>query len=156
MLIAVKLRDIVVDPKRNVVLTTLPAEEAISLIKKSYGFLSAAVQVQIQGDMALISFDDLRSEEIEEATRLCERAGKRAAEGNYRKAVDIYKRVLELDPGLLRARRDLAMACVELGEFDEAKNHLIEVLRLDPKDVWSWVVLANHFSKHEHDLATAE
>jgi hypothetical protein len=48
------------------------------------------------------------------------------------------------------------MACVELGEFDEAKNHLVEVLRLDPKDVWSWVVLANHYSKQEHDFETAE
>jgi len=156
MLIAVKLKDIVVDPKCHVDLTSLPAEEAISLIRRSYGFLAAAVQVQIQGVTALISFDDKKAQDIEEATRLCERAGKRAAEGSYQKAVGIYKRALELNPGLLRARRDLAMACVELGEFDEAKNHLIEVLRLDPNDVWSWVVLANQYSKHEHDLATAE
>jgi len=156
MLIAVKLKDVVVDPKHNVDLTTLPTEQAISLIKKPYGFLAAAVQVQIQGDTALISFDERKAQDAEEAARLCERGGKRAAEGNYRKAVDIYRRALELDPGLLRARRDLAMAFVELGEFDEVKNHLIEVLRLDPKDVWSWVVLANQYSKHDHDLATAE
>ncbi len=50
MLIAVKLRDIVVDPKREVDLTTLPPAEAAWLIQKSYGFLAPAVRVEIQAD----------------------------------------------------------------------------------------------------------
>lgn len=86
-----------------------------------------------------------------QAERLAERAGKRAAEGHYEKAVGILKRALELQPSLHRARRDLAMAYVKLGDVDNATNHLIEVLRLNPRDAWSWVVLANLYIREKSD-----
>jgi Flp pilus assembly protein TadD len=130
--------------------------ELEAAVRRCFAFFPKSAKIQIAGDTVTVEFPEAAAADAAEAVRLCERAGKRAGEGNYWKAVDIYKRALELDPGLLRARRDLAMACVALGEFDEAKNHLVEVLRLDPKDVWSWVVLANHYSKQENDFATAE
>jgi tetratricopeptide (TPR) repeat protein len=51
-------------------------------------------------------------------------------------------------------RRDLAMICVETGGNDEAKDYLIESLRLTPDDPWSLVVLGNQYAK-EDDQATA-
>ena len=134
----------------------LSAAEVETAVRRCFAFFPQSATIRVDGETVTIELPEAAAADAAEAVRLCERAGKRAGEGNYRKAVDIYKRALELDPGLLRARRNLAMACVELGEFDEAKDHLVEVLRLDPKDAWSWVVLANHYSKHENDFDTAE
>lgn len=83
-----------------------------------------------------ISFSEESSNAQDEAARLAERAAKRAAEGNYDKAISLWKRVLELNPALHKARRDLAMSCMETGDTESAKNHLIEVLRLSPGDPW--------------------
>jgi tetratricopeptide (TPR) repeat protein len=85
-----------------------------------------------------------------------ERAGRRATEGDYKKAISIWKRVLELQPSLHKARRDLAMALVEVGDVDGAVNHLIEVLRFDPKDAWSWVVLGNLYIQQKADKDTGQ
>ena len=88
--------------------------------------------------------------------RLAEKAGKRASEGRYAKAIDIYQRVLDLQPSLNRARRDLAMIYAETGDVDNATNHLIEVLRLDPSDAWNWVVLGNLYAGGKGDPETGE
>ncbi len=63
--------------------------------------------------------------------------------------------MLELDPAMAEARRELAMTLFELGEMEDAKNELIDALRLHPDDVGSYVVLGNIYVKHERDLATA-
>jgi tetratricopeptide (TPR) repeat protein len=68
----------------------------------------------------------------------------------------ILKRVLELEPSNYKARRDLAMVFVEKGESENAKNQLIEVLGIQPNDVWSLVVLANLYSKYENNFEVAE
>jgi len=47
------------------------------------------------------------------------------------------------------------MVCYELGEFEEAKDHLIEVLRLDPSNAWSFVILGNIYSRTRNDGASA-
>ena len=48
------------------------------------------------------------------------------------------------------------MAYVEVGDVESATNHLIEALRLDPKDAWSWVVLANLCIREKADPDTGE
>jgi Tfp pilus assembly protein PilF len=135
---------------------TLSREELEAGVRRRLAFLPKSAKVTIEGEVVTIELPETTAPNAAAASQLYERAGKRAREGQYRKAVDIYRRVLELDPSLLTARRDLAMAYVELGEVEEAKNHLIEVLRLDPKDCWSWVVLANLYSKYDNDFVTAE
>jgi Flp pilus assembly protein TadD len=125
-------------------------------VLKHYAFLPKPITVTLEGDDVLISFPEEPDAKKEEAARLADRAVKRASEGNYEKAIGIYKRVLELQPSFHSARRDLAMAYVEVGDVENATNHLIEVLRLDPKDAWSWVVLANLYIREKGDPDTGE
>jgi len=126
------------------------------LVLKQFGFLPQPVLVTVEGDEVVIQYPEESTAAQAEAARLAERAGKRAAEGQYEKAIGILKRALELQPSLHKARRDLAMAYVETGDVDNATNHLIEVLRLDPGDAWSWVVLANLYIREKSDKETGE
>ena len=125
-------------------------------VLKHYGFLPKPIAVTVENDEVVISYPEEPDAKREEAARLAARAVKRASEGQYEKAIGIYKRVLELQPSFHAARRDLAMAYMELGDVDNATNHLIEVLRLDPKDAWSWVVLGNLYIREKGDLETGE
>ena len=139
--------------------TPPPNADVVSLtplVVKQFGFLPQPVMVTVEGDEVVIQYPEESTPAQAEAARLAERAGKRAAEGNYEKAIGILKRVLELQPSLHKARRDLAMAYVEIGDIDNATNHLIEVLRLDPGDAWSWVVLANLYIREKSDKETGE
>jgi Flp pilus assembly protein TadD len=127
-----------------------------ALAVKQFSFLPQPVTVVVDGDDVVITYPEEGTAAQMEAARLAERAGKRAAEGQYEKAIGIWKRVLELQPSLHAARRDLAMAYVEVGDVENATNHLIEVLRLDPGDAWSWVVLANLYIREKSDKETGE
>lgn len=137
-IIRFKLSDFTLSTEGDSALT-LTANDVLDKLR----FLPKPTSIEIEGDEAVLHFPDESETQKEEAKRLAKRAGSRAQEGNYDKAVGILQRALELDPLLISARRDLAMVYVEMGRTDEAVNHLIEVLRLDPKDGWSWVVLAN-------------
>jgi len=77
-------------------------------VLKHYGFLPKPIDVTLEDDDVLISFPEEADAKKEEARRLADRAVKRASEGNYEKAIGIYKRVLELQPSFHSARRDLA------------------------------------------------
>jgi tetratricopeptide (TPR) repeat protein len=118
-------------------------------VLKHYAFLPKPIAVTLEGDEVVISYPEETDAKREEAEKLAARAVKRASEGNYEKAIGIYKRVLELQPSFHAARRDLAMAYMELGDVENATNHLIEVLRLDPKDAWSWVVLGLQYAREQ-------
>ena len=69
--------------------------------------------------------------------------------------MQLFKRILERIPNHTEARRNLAMAYLESGDKEQAKNHLIEVLRLDPKDAWSYVILGN-IAKSEKRIDQAD
>jgi tetratricopeptide (TPR) repeat protein len=125
-------------------------------VLRHYAFLPKPIAVTLEGDEVVISYPEEADTKREEAARLAARAMKQASEGNYKKAIGIYKRVLELQPSFHAARRDLAMAYLETGDVENATNHLIEVLRLDPKDAWSWVVLGNLYIREKGDPETGE
>ena len=99
-------------------------------VLKHYAFLPKPIIVTLEGDDVVISFPEEPDAKKEEAARLADRAVKRAKQGDYEKAIGIYKRVIELQPSFHEARRDLAMAYMEIGDVENATNHLIEVLRL--------------------------
>ncbi|MGO8836178.1 MAG: tetratricopeptide repeat protein [Limisphaerales bacterium] len=127
-----------------------------AMARRQFEFLRQPLQIEIGENAVTVSFAEESPNAQDEAGRLAERAAKRAAEGNYDKAISLWKRVLELNPSFHKARRDLAMSSMETGDIEGAKNHLIEVLRLNPGDAWGWVVLGNLYAKNEKDWATAE
>ena len=119
------------------------ADAVTALALKQFAFLPQPLTVLVEGDNVSLSFPEESEAAQVEAVRLAKRGSQRAREDHYEKAISIFKRSLELMPSLHLARCDMAMAYTEMGEVDNATNHLIEVLRLNPKDVSSWVVLAN-------------
>lgn len=133
----------------------LSTAEIIDTIRKQFDYLPGEVLIEIKDGVAIIQFEEASAQAQTEACRLFEKAGKRAQSGEFRKAKDIYARVLELDPAMAGARRELAMTLFELGDMAAAKDKLIDALRLRPDDAWSYVVLGNIYVKHDHDHAAA-
>ena len=134
-----------------------PDDGTISaMVKRQFAFLPQPLDIEIGVSAVTVSFPSESKNAQTEASRLAERAAKRATEGDSAKAISLLKRVLDLQPSFHQARRDLAMNCMEVGNVESAKNHLIEVLRLNPGDAWSWVVLGNIYAKAEKDWPTAE
>jgi len=133
-----------------------PLTDLETRVREQFSFLPQPIEVQFDGWRGVIIYTEESPAAREEAKRLQEKAAKRAAQGNYDKALGILKRVLELEPSNYKARRDLAMVFVEKGETEEAKNQLIEVLGVQPNNVWSLVVLANLYFKYENNFEVAE
>jgi tetratricopeptide (TPR) repeat protein len=154
--IIVPLSDILLDPQKPVDLTTLPVDQSIQLIKQSYGFLSDSVEVSIENGIATITLPDEKSKKVNEALDWFDRGLKKAKQGDYQNAIQLLKRTLEYLPAHTDARRNLAMAYLETGNSEEALNQLIDVLRLDPKDVWGYILLGNIYVKNKEDRKTGE
>ena len=129
--------------------------EVEALVRREFAFVGRPLKIVLEGDFVTVSFEE-NPAAVMEAERLTERAAKKAREGQYEKAISLWERVLELQPSRHIARRDLAMAQFERGNMEAAKDHLIEILRFNPKDAWSWVVLGNIYAKGKDDLETAE
>ncbi|MBE0545432.1 MAG: hypothetical protein IH623_29180 [Verrucomicrobia bacterium] len=89
-----------------------------TMARRQFGFLKQPLQVEVGDSTVTVSFAEESQNAQDEAVRLAERAGKRAAEGNYDKAISLWKRVLELHPSLHKARRDLAMGLMEVASGD--------------------------------------
>ena len=134
-----------------------PENSAIeAMVQRQFRFLPQPLLISFTESEVSIVFTEESPQAKEEAVRLAVKASRRAAEGNFTKAITTLKRALELQPSMLLARRDLAMAYSASGDVENAKNHLIEVLRLDPKDQKAWVTLANLYIRHHKDLETGE
>ena len=123
-------------------------------IIRQFAFLPGDIKVTIAGDCAQIEFTPPTPAQIGEAARLCEKGTAAARSGEFREAIDLYKKALAANPLLSATHRDIAMVHYELGEFESAKDHLIAALRLDPNDAWNHVVLANIFTR-QGDLTSA-
>ncbi|CAN5832367.1 hypothetical protein BH11VER1_BH11VER1_04700 [soil metagenome] len=82
--------------------------ELTPLVLKQFAFLPQPLVIMVEGDEVVLQFPEESNAAQTEATRLAQKGAKRAAEGDYAKAIGIFKRVLELQPSLHSARRDLA------------------------------------------------
>lgn len=136
-------------------LDALPEDEWPAEIAKLFDFMPGTLQVRIEGGTAYVSFAGEGPNARQEAARLHDQASRKAQRGEYSRAIDLFARSLVANPADTAVRRDLAMACMEAGRMDEAEDHLIEVLRLDPSDAWAFVILGNLFVRHRKDTTTA-
>ena len=150
MLFAVRLVDLSVIEGLD--LTRASNVEIVARLRESFDFLPKETTIELKDGIVTIDIPDSTIQDKSEAERLHSKATQRAKQGDYRKAVGIWERVIELDPANVEARRNLGMAYVELQETDKAREHLIEAALLDPKEAWSFVVLGNILAK-EDDLA---
>jgi len=154
--IIVPLKHIILDPVNPVDLSTLSEKDAIGLIKQSYGFLSPAIDVSIQNGIATIALQEQRADKINEALKFYQKGVKEAQEGAYAKAIKHFSKVIEAIPQHVDARRNLAMAHLETGNVDQARELLRQCLKIDPINVWTYVLLGNIATKHERAFDVAE
>lgn len=154
--IIVPLKDMVLDLEQPADLTALPPEQAIALIRESFTFLSTAIDISIENGLVTISYPEESAQRVEEALKWYRNGVKEAEQGNYKRAISLFTRVLERLPAHADAQRNLAMAFMESGETDKARDHLILALKLNPQDAWSYVLLGNLHSKYEKDFERAE
>lgn len=153
MLFAVRLVELSVIEGLD--LTRASNVEIVALLRESFDFLPKETKIELKEGIVTIDIPDSTIQDKSEADRLHSKATQRAKQGDYRKAVGIWERVIELDPANVEARRNLGMAYIELQETDKAREHLVEAAVLDPKDAWSFVVLGNILAK-ENDWGGAE
>ncbi len=106
--------------------------------------------------MAIIDLPDERSHKAGAALDKIQQAARASRSGRYQQAVTLYEDALKVLPQHTEARRELAMVQMELGKTAAAKQNLIRVLQLDPKDAWAYLILGNLYFKNERDLGSAE
>ncbi|RFC43026.1 MAG: Tetratricopeptide repeat-containing protein, partial [Verrucomicrobia bacterium] len=99
-----------------------------------FPFLPAGTTFTVADGSVTIEVPGAGMSGVTEAERLAAKADKRAQGGEFAKSKPIYEQVLQLNPAAIEPRRNLTMVCYKLGEFEEAKDHLIEILRLDPSN----------------------
>ena len=136
-------------------LAALEGQALISELRRVLGEVAEGAVVSVDGDLVTVRPDEVSSANAEEARRLTERAAMRARRGEYEKAANIYRRVLELDPQRQDSRRELAMALVEMGQAADAIDVLLDVLKVNPRDHQALLILGNHYARVERDFAAA-
>ena len=94
------------------------AVAVVTLARRQFALLPQPLAVSVEGGDVLLKFPEESKAAQQEAARLAVKAGERAREGKYVKAVAIFKRVLELQPSLHAARRDMAMLLMETRDID--------------------------------------
>jgi peroxin-5 len=57
-----------------------------------------------------------------------------ANSGNANSAIESYFNALQINPNYVRARYNLAIACIQLGQYYEAAEHLLGALSMQQKD----------------------
>jgi tetratricopeptide (TPR) repeat protein len=147
MLFAVRLVDL--SAIEGLDLTRASNVEIVARLRQVFDFLPKETKIELANGIVTIDIPDSPVQDKSEADRLHIKAIQRAKQGDYRKAVGIWERVIELDPANVAARRNLGMAYVELQETDKARENLVEAAVLDPKDAWSFVVLGNILAKKD-------
>ena len=100
--IIIPLKHIILDPAKQLDLATIPQQDAIELIRKSYVFLSPAIQVTIADVTATIQMEEARGEKIGDALKQFQKAVREAQQGSYPKAVKLFGKVLEGNPATYR------------------------------------------------------
>lgn len=136
-------------------ISSLPQPALIARIKTLFGFLGDISEVELRDDIALLHLRETAPQKSAESAKLADRAAKKAREGDYPRAVELLRRALPLSPTQPTLHRDLAMNLMELGQHAAAKDALIDALKLDATDAWSFVVLGNLYAKHESNFPQA-
>jgi Tfp pilus assembly protein PilF len=148
----IPLKDIFLDLEKDFDFSALPEDQAIMELISAYSFLGMPLAVSIDGDNVVIAAQVGKPHLKREAAKAFQRANESASRGNYERAIQMFKQVLDISPESVDTRRNLAMAYLELKQLPKAKSHLLEALRLDPKDPWSNLLAGNILAKYENNV----
>lgn len=154
--IRIPLEELFTDVQHPVDLTTLPRDEGLARVKEFYRFLPSVADISLTEGSVTVTLPEEDPGSVDAALRTYERAVRAAEGGKYRPAIRMLRDVLKVLPLHTDARRNLGMAHMETGKREAAKKHLIEVLRLDAKDAWAFLILGNLYARLENDLVSAE
>lgn len=80
-------------------LAGMSEEELVARLKADHPALVEGAKIAIEGDLVRIEFPEVPAIQASEALRLLEKGIQRSQKGEFQKAVGIFERVLELDPG---------------------------------------------------------
>ncbi len=119
------------------------------------GDLARGAEVHVADGVVSVRLPGVPAMAEAEAERLMVKAAMRPQRGEFAKAEGICRRVLELNPGHMKAQRELAMVLVEMGRPEDAVDVLVDVLRADPHDAEALVILGNHYARRGGDPETA-
>ena len=151
----IPLKAVVLDFEKDIDLLSLTDEQAVLELAQAYAFLGKPVSISIDHDEVVVVAEVGKPQLAREAARSFERANDAGQRGHYDRAVLLYQQVLEISPDSVDARRNLAMAYLEMRQLDKAKQHLLEALRLDPQDAWSNLLAGNILAKYDRKLEAA-
>jgi Tfp pilus assembly protein PilF len=154
--LTVKLADLMLDPVHPGAAADMPADQVLDRLRAAYGFLAANTDFAIHGDSVVITFDPANDEQITRVQADFDKAVKQVSAGRINKAVELFRRVLAVVSAHPEARRNLAMALMASRRFAEAKDELVDILRLDPVNPWALMLMGTIFAKHEGNSAVAE
>lgn len=133
----------------------LEGDALLQALTRLLGAVAEDAEVSFDGVMVHVVPKEVGASAVAEAARLQDKAAARARQGEFAKAEAIYRRVLELNPTAMKARRELAMVLVEMGRAEDAVDQLIDVLRADPCDAQALIVLGNHYARRAGDPVAA-
>jgi hypothetical protein len=86
-------------------------------VARRYPFLPQPVFIEVERDRIILNYPAAPDHAKAEAKRLAQRAPRHAGNGDCQRAIAIWEEVLQLVPDELLARRDIGMACSELGDL---------------------------------------
>lgn len=152
----VPVAHLVLEPEVNSDLPGLTNAELQEALTSYYGFLGSSAQLVVSEDVLDITVTDASGYERDRAQRDYERAVRLAERGDYARAIRLLRSALDTLPLHTDARRNLAMAYLESGDPETARELLVQTLRLDPKDTWAYLLLGNIAIRHDDDREKAE
>ena len=125
MTLHIPISDIVLDPRHPVDISPLPPDEVIRLVNESMGFLADKVSVTMAGGIVSITLIEPESTAKEDAEKLLHDGIAIAKTGNYKQAIEKFQKSLKVFPTQTVARRNLAMALLELGKHAEDRKSVV-------------------------------
>lgn len=152
--LTIPLSQLIVDPEQELDSVSLNLEDAQQVVQDAYRFLPSQVAVTLAHDTITVQSDE-DTELSGSALKQYDRAVSAAEQTRYRKAIELFEKVLTAAPLNTEARRNLAMAYLESGETEKAKDRLVETIRLLPNDAWAHLLMGNIYAKHKGKFETA-
>jgi len=153
--IRIPLEEILVDASGENKLHELPQATAIDQIKDLYSFLGSTLEITLEEGEAVIRAN-AGQKSGPKTSKLLDGANKAADRGRYQQAAKLYQQYLVTVPDSVEVRRNLGMTYLEMSVVEQAEQHVIEALRLEPNDAWSNLLLGNIYLKHKNDRIVAD